>query len=50
LHLHITTERQNKLTENYIVSNQKIKSVLGKQLPLIATEGLSITAKSFNEI
>jgi nucleoside-diphosphate-sugar epimerase len=48
LHLPLTTERLNKLTENYVVSNAKIKSVLKRSLPLSSTDGLKITANSFN--
>lgn len=47
LHLPLTTERLDKLTENYIVSNQKIKQALGKDLPLTSRRGLEITAASF---
>lgn len=48
LHLPITTERLQKLTENYLVSNQKIKSSLGiSSLPLTAEEGLFRTLRSF---
>lgn len=47
LHLPLTTERLNKLTESYIVSNQKIKQAIGKDLPLSARKGLEITAASF---
>jgi len=49
LHLPLTTERLNKLTENYVVSNQKIKNALKKILPLTAIEGIKITANSFKE-
>jgi nucleoside-diphosphate-sugar epimerase len=49
LHLPLTTERLNKLTESYVVSNQKIKNALNKELPLTAIEGLKITADSFNK-
>jgi nucleoside-diphosphate-sugar epimerase len=49
LHLPLTTERLNKLTESYVVSNQKIKEALNKELPLTAIEGLKITANSFNK-
>jgi nucleoside-diphosphate-sugar epimerase len=49
LHLPLTTERLNKLTESYVVSNQKIKKVLNKELPVTAIEGLKITADSFNK-
>lgn len=47
LHLPLTTERLNKLTENYVVSNGKIKKALGVDLPLSVREGLEQTAKSF---
>jgi nucleoside-diphosphate-sugar epimerase len=50
LHLPLTTERLNKLTESYVVSNQKIKKALNKELPLTAIEGLKITADSFNKV
>ncbi|HEY5392590.1 MAG TPA: NAD-dependent epimerase/dehydratase family protein [Hanamia sp.] len=49
LHLPLNSERLNKLTESYVVSNQKIKQALKKELPLIAIEGLKITANSFNK-
>jgi len=47
LRLPINTERLNKLTENYVVSNFKIKQALGVTLPLSAEEGLVKTANSF---
>lgn len=48
LRLPLNTERLTKLTESYIVSNQKIKSALSiKILPLSAEEGLQKTIKSF---
>ena len=49
LHLPLTTERLNKLTESYVVSNQKIKKVLNKDLPLTAIEGLKITVNTFKK-
>jgi len=49
LHLPLTTERLNKLTESYVVSNQKIKHAIGKDFPLSARKGLEITAASFAE-
>ena len=49
LRLPFTTERLNKLTENYVVSNQKIKKALKKELPLTSVKGLKITAESFNK-
>lgn len=49
LHLPLNTERLDKLTENFMVSNTKIKTVLGiEKLPLSAKEGLTKTIKSFN--
>lgn len=50
LHLPLTTERLNKLTENYVVSNHKIKAALNKKLPLNAQKGLQITAASFSKL
>lgn len=46
--LPLNTERLNKLTSNFIVSNAKIKSAIGKSLPLSSREGLLKTFKSFN--
>ncbi|WP_313636330.1 NAD-dependent epimerase/dehydratase family protein [Empedobacter sp.] len=44
----LNSERIKKLTENYVVSNQKIKTALNiKQLPLSAEEGIIKTIKSF---
>ncbi|PWS28193.1 nucleoside-diphosphate-sugar epimerase [Pedobacter yonginense] len=45
--LPLNTERLNKLTENYIVSNVKIKEAINSELPLTTREGLKITANSF---
>lgn len=45
--LPLNTERLNKLTENYVVSNKKLKRALNSELPLATNEGLAITAKSF---
>lgn len=48
LRLPINTERLQKLTENYVVSNQKIKKALQiERLPLSTKEGLAQTFKSF---
>ena len=49
LHLPLNSERLNKLTESYVVSNQKIKQALKKELPLTAIEGLKVTANSFSK-
>lgn len=49
LRLPLNTERLDKLTENFVVSNTKIKAALGiEKLPLSAKEGLAKTIKSFN--
>ena len=51
LHLPLNTERLRKLTENYVVSNAKIKAALGiDKLPVTAKEGLMKTIRSFEEI
>lgn len=47
LNLPINSERLQKLTENYMVSNQKITSAIGKSLPISSKEGLLITFESF---
>lgn len=48
LHLPLNSERLQKLTENYVVSNEKIKKALGiTQLPIRAKEGLKLTIESF---
>jgi nucleoside-diphosphate-sugar epimerase len=46
--LPLNSERLKKLTENYVVSNTKIKQVLGITVfPVTAREGLSKTIQSF---
>lgn len=48
LHLPLNPERLQKLTENYVSSNKKIKQALGiEQLPMRAKDGLVKTIKSF---
>lgn len=48
LHLPLNSERLTKLTENYVVSNAKIKRALGvDKMPIRAEEGLTQTVKSF---
>lgn len=47
LHLPLNSERLTKLTENYVVSNTKIKKALGvDKMPIRAEEGLTQTIKS----
>jgi nucleoside-diphosphate-sugar epimerase len=48
LKLPLNSERLNKLTETYIVSNNKIITAINKPLPLSAKEGLMKTLNSFN--
>ncbi len=48
LKLSLNSERLNKLTETYVVSNNKINTAINKPLPLSATEGLMKTLNSFN--
>jgi len=49
LHLPLNTERLRKLTENYVVSNEKIKAALGiEQMPVRAANGIMKTIKSFS--
>ena len=49
LHLPLNTERLAKLTENYVVSNAKIKKALGiDKLPVRAKDGLKMTIQHFS--
>ncbi|SHG27020.1 Nucleoside-diphosphate-sugar epimerase [Flavobacterium segetis] len=50
LHLPLNSERLQKLTESYVVSNSKIIAAIGKQLPVKATTGLLTTFRSFKTI
>lgn len=48
LHLPLNPERLQKLTENYVSSNEKIKNALGvERMPVDAREGLQRTLESF---
>lgn len=48
LHLPLNTERLCKLTENYVVSNTKIKAALGiDKMPVRASDGILKTIESF---
>ena len=50
LHLPLNPLRMQKLTENYVVSNAKIKAALGiEHMPVRAREGLLETIRSFEE-
>lgn len=48
LHLPLNNDRLQKLTENYVVSNDKIKRALGiERMPISAKEGMKKTLESF---
>jgi len=50
LGLPLNSERLKKLTESYVVSNQKLKKALGiKNMPVSAEEGMKKTLESFQE-
>jgi nucleoside-diphosphate-sugar epimerase len=50
LPLPLNEERLEKLTENYLVSNEKIKKALGiERMPISAREGMIRTLKDFEE-
>lgn len=50
LHLPLDKERLRKLTENYVVSNEKIKRALGiEKMPLSTRDGIRKTLKSFSK-
>ncbi|MGM8362791.1 NAD-dependent epimerase/dehydratase family protein [Flavobacterium sp. ARAG 55.4] len=49
LSLPLNSERLQKLTEDYVVSNEKIVAALGKSLPVQAKDGLLKTFRSFKE-
>ena len=48
LKLPLNSERLIKLTESYIVSNDKIKNAINKPLPISSKDGLMKTFNSFN--
>lgn len=45
--LPLNSERLDKLTQNYIVSNKKLLNAIGKDLPVNAIDGMKRTLKSF---
>ena len=47
LKLPLNSERLQKLTESFLVSNIKIRKAIGKPLPTSSTDGLLNTIKSF---
>ena len=50
LYLPLNTDRLQKLTDSYIVSNQKIKDAIGKPLPVSSRDGLLKTFKTFKHL
>ena len=50
LRLPFNKERLNKLTENYVVSNEKIRKAIGEpKLPVSVRDGIAQTIKAFRE-
>ena len=47
LKLPLNSERLQKLTESYVVSNSKVKEAIGKPLPVSSKDGLVRTFRSF---
>jgi len=45
--LPLNSERLQKLTESYVVSNRKIKDAIGKSLPISGKDGMIKTLNSF---
>jgi nucleoside-diphosphate-sugar epimerase len=43
----LNSERLKKLTDSYVVSNEKIKKAIGKPLPVNSKDGILTTFKSF---
>jgi len=51
MHLPLNNERLQKLTENYVVSNAKLKKALNiDKMPVRAYDGLVTTIKSFDKL
>ena len=48
LHLPLNSERLQKLTDSYLVSNDKIVKAIGKSFPISAEEGCKKTFQSFH--
>lgn len=49
-HLPLNSERLQKLTESYVVSNRKIVDAMGKPLPIDSKNGLLHTFESFSRL
>ncbi len=50
LPLPLNSERLQKLTESYVISNEKIVKAIGRPLPVSAKEGLKSTFESFGPL
>jgi nucleoside-diphosphate-sugar epimerase len=50
LYLPLNSERLQKLTESYVVSNDEIVKALGKPMPFSAEEGFKKTFQSFHNV
>ncbi|HQK40549.1 MAG TPA: NAD-dependent epimerase/dehydratase family protein, partial [Flavobacterium alvei] len=50
LNLPLNSERLQKLTQNYVVSNDKITKAMAKKLPVSSKQGLLSTLKSFRKL
>lgn len=50
INLPLNSERLEKLTQDYVVSNYKLKKVLNKEFPITSTNGMIKTLNSFNKI
>lgn len=48
LHLPFNSTKLMKLTENYVVSNEKLVHALGKPMPIETAEGIRTTIRSFH--
>ncbi|MHA8062882.1 NAD-dependent epimerase/dehydratase family protein [Aquirufa aurantiipilula] len=49
IHLPLNSERLTKLTESYVVSNEKITQAIGKKMPISSREGILKTLTSFSK-
>lgn len=49
IHLPLNSERLTKLTESYVVSNEKITQAIEKKMPLSSREGILKTLTSFSQ-
>lgn len=49
LHLPLNSERLQKLTSDYVVSNRKILLAIGERLPVTTEQGLTMTFESFTK-